>query len=559
MTDGRDTQDETSDSMTATVRRRQWWLLVLAAVAVGTAARAAFLWWSPLPATLDGFAYARHAADMLATATVRVDGVAADELVMTTLLATASELTGIDPLYLAQPLVACIGGMSVVSAVVLVRGLGRDLGWTTRRTYYTAVVAALGLAVSGMYLRRTGVPDEEAIGLLLLPLFTLAAARVIATRRAAWLMVFTVLTAIYPPLHNLSSLVAAFTLTALATIHVLRARMLRDVMVPVGLTLGVWTYVFGFYGVAELVGLQLTYSGLISEHVGAFLAWLVVLVVGVLWLRSTSRRAIRTLFAVGIGAGFLAAGANLVTPVFPGTIETPPLILGLVALYVVPVALFAWWLPTIVREQGDAAVAVALLLGPVALGWFTFSTSLTPEFFDAVLRVQVHAHIAAFVLAAAGAVSLASRRKPAGRVVVTALVVATVLSAPFAFVHIDTGTAPRTVHASEFDAVSFAVTGGQYAADHRLARVGSLYFDVPVSGSTGETYQWLGGGEPPDCLTLAQRTWTDAGAHFYPRPPRTLADARLDSYLASNSVVYSSGGVTETYGVLPRGESRTGC
>lgn len=541
------------------MNRRLWWLLVTAALAVGIATRAAFLWWSPLPATLDGFSYARLASAILSQDTLFVPGMASDELVFSILLATASELTGVRPLYLAQPLVAYLGGASVLSGIVLVRSIAADFGWDERRTFHASVLAALGLAVSGMYLRRTGVPDEEALGLLLLPLVILVAHRVIRTRRLAWAAIFGGLVAIYPPLHNLSSLVAAFTLTGLATLHIVDARDRREVLTALAVVGTFWAYFVAYYAVAARMGLQLTYTGVLRDHLGAFLAWGVVLLVGIIWVRSTSNNAIRLTFGFGVGVWFIAAGVNLFVPVFPGTIETPPLVLGLVALYVVPIAVVIWWVPEAVHQHGETRVVVALLLGPLLLGWFALSTALTPEFFDTVLRVQVHAHIAAFVLAAGAAVTVASRRPAAGRVLVGLLVLATVLSVPFAFVHLDTGTAPRTVHDSEFGAVAFATTGGQFAADHRLSRVGSLYFGVPIKGATGKTYQWLEGGPSPDCLTVAQRSWTTDGAHFYPRSPQTIPSSRLNDWLAQNSVIYTTGGVTETYAVLPGSESRSGC
>ena len=133
------------------MNRARWGLLVVAALAVGIAARAAFLWWSPLPATLDGFRYARLANHIVETGELFGSGVESDELVTTLVLGIGSELTGLRPLYLAQPLAATIGGASVLAGIVLVRGLGRTLGWADHRVFRASVLAALGLAVSGMY------------------------------------------------------------------------------------------------------------------------------------------------------------------------------------------------------------------------------------------------------------------------------------------------------------------------------------------------------------------------------------------------------------------------
>lgn len=530
---------------------RRRWLLVAAALATGVALRAAFLFWSPLPATLDGFKYARLADHLVRTGDPLGPGILSDEILTTVVLGIASELTGVPALRLAQPLAACVGGASVLAAVVLVRGLGRSFGWPARRTRHASVLAALGLAVGGLYLRRTGVPDEEALGLLLLPLFVLAAHRGLASRRPAWGVVVAVLALVYPPLHNLSSVAAAFALSALAVSHVTRATTPGELAAPVGLTAGFWAYVLGYFAVAERLGLGLTYSGLLRDHPGAFLAWVVVLVVGAAWLPTASRRAVRATVGVGFATLFVVVAANAVAPVFPGTVTTPPLVLGLTSAYVVPAALATWVLPSVLDRDGDAPAVVALLVGPLALVWFTLVTSPTPEFFDAVQRAQVQVHVAAFVLAAVAAVGTAARRPAAGRALVAALVLASVVTAPLAFVHLDTGTYPRTIHASEFEATTVALSAGTYASDHRLSRAAPLYYGGNASGVVGPTHTWLAGGPPPGCPTVAQRSWTTSGAHFFPTAPLTLAEPRLDRWLARNDLVYSVGGVMETYVVLP--------
>lgn len=536
------------------MKRRSWALVVATALAVGVAARAAVLLWSPLPATLDGFRYARLAGTLLGGPGLVSSGLESDELVTTLLLALGSAVTDVRPLYLAQPLVACAGGASVLAGLVLSRRLARSHGLSERRTRYAAVLGALGLAVGGMYLRRTGVPDEEALGLLFLPLFALSAHRFLSGRRLAWGAITVTLALAYPPLHNLSSIVAAFTLTALAAIHVTDATTRREVAVPLAVAGGFWTYFFGYYSVAPRVGLSLTYSGLVRDHPGALLAWLVLAAVGTVWLRSTGTRSLRSMFALGLGSAFLVVGANAVAPVFPGTITTPPLVLGLVSLYVVPVALVVWGLPLLTGREGDAPAVAALLVGPLALVWFALSTTLTPQFFGAVMRVQVHAHVAVAVVAGVAAVSAAARRPRIGRGLVVLLVVATLLTAPFAFIHLDTATAPRTVHSSEFEAASFASTAGTYASDHRLSRVGPLYYG-DVSGVVAPTRAWFAGGDLPACLTLVQRSWTTDGAHFYPTPPQTLSPERLDRLTARNDLVYSVGGTTETYVVAAGGNT----
>lgn len=524
--------------------RRGWPLVVGTVLAVGIAFRAAFLFWSPLPATLDGFRYARLAEGVLSSGQLVALDVQSDELVTTWLLATTSAVTDVGPLYLAQPVVACLGGASALAAVVLVRGLGRSFGWPDRRVRTAAVLAGLMLAIEGLYLRRSGVPDEEALGLLLLPLFALAAHRTFSTRRIAWGVPFVLLAGTYPLLHNLSSVAAAMTLTALAALHVRREPSRLTVLVAAGSTVGFWTYFFGYYAVAERYGLQLTYSGLIREHPGSFLAWIVLLAIAAAWLVSTTHLSQRATFATGFGILFVVVGVNVVQPIFPGTVRTPRLVLALVGLFVVPVALAAWGTPWVLRRGDDGHLVVALLVGPLVLVWFTLTTSLSPVFFDATMRAQSFAHVGVVALAAAVAVGVGSRHRMAGRALVLSLALVALLSVPLGFIHLDTASAPRTVHESEFRAATVAGSGGNYTSDHRLSRLWGLYHG-DARGSIGPTRTWLGGGPPPDCPTLATAEWTRTGAHFYPTEPLTLSEERYEGWKRTQNLVYSSNGYTE--------------
>jgi hypothetical protein len=530
--------------------RRGWPLVVFSVLAVAVAIRAAFLSWSPLPATLDGFRYARLAEGVLSTGQLVALDVEADELVTTWLLALSSAVTDVKPLYLAQPLVACLGGGSALAGVVLVRGVGRSFGWPTRRLRTAAVLAGLTLAIEGLYLRRSGVPDEEALGLLLLPLFALAAQRTFRSRRSAWAVLFVLLAATYPPLHNLSSVAAALTLTALGALHVRRDPSRETVLVAGGSIVGFWTYFFGYYSIAEQFGLGLTYSGLIREHPGAFLAWIVLLAVGVAWLYSTTHRPQRATFAAGFGLLFVVVGLNVVQPIFPGTVRTPQLVLAMVALFVVPVGMAAWGAAWLLRREGDGHLVVALLAGPLALVWFTLTTSLSPLFFDATMRAQSFAHFGVIALAAVVAVGVASRRRTAGRVLVVLLAVVAVLSVPLGFIHLDTATAPRTVHESEFSAATVAGTGGNYTSDHRLSWLWGLYHGEQ-RGSIGTTRTWLGGGPPPACPAVATEEWTRSGAHFYPTEPLRLTPERYHSWRTTGDLVYSADGYADVVVVHP--------
>lgn len=516
-----------------------------AAVVVAVAVRALFLHWSPLPATLDGFRYASLAVDVHTTGRVPVLAIDADELVTTLVLAVASEVTGVRPLSLAQPLVAVAGGVAALAGYVVVRTLGRSRNWSRTQIRRAGVLAVAALAVEGLFVRRTGVPDEEAFGLLLLPLFALAVHRAIQTRRRRWLATVVVVGGAYPLLHNFSGIAGALVATALAAAHVARSPDTRTVGVAVAIAGGYWAYFFGYFAVAKRLGLRLTYSGLITDHPGSLAAWVVVVAIGVAWLRVAAARGRQAAFGIPLVGFFLVAGANVVRPVFPGTLQTPMVVLALVAIYLIPVAVFLVGVPRVGR--GESTLVLALLAGPLALVLYTLTTALTPKFFGAVMRAQTFLHIAVFAVAAVAIVDTLADRRHLGRALAVVFLLAAVATAPLAFVHLDTGTAPRTVHESEFAAASFASQKlpGRYVSDHRLARAGDAYYRGTSAG-VGPVRAWLYGGPPPDCPTLAQYAWTTEAAHFYPSPAARLSTDEYRAWTRSVDVVYVVGGRTET-------------
>lgn len=575
-----------------TDRRRGLAFIAVATLAVGIATRAWPLYWSPYPATLDAFRYARLAGAML-DGTLPVAPLQADEVVFTSVHAFTAAATGVSPVYVAQPMVAVTGGASCLTAVALVARIGRERGWSTRRLRVAATVAGLGIAVEGLYLRRSGVPDEEAFGLLVVPLLAFVAWQALRTRRAAWWVPAVALALTMPPLHNMSGLVAGVTLTGIATAMLARAERLRDAVAALGLGLGYWTVYFSYALVAPSLGLQLTYSGLLSGTLGLFVAWLAAVAVIAAWARSASATALRVAWLLPVGGWFVLVGVNAVVPIYPGTVPSPDIVALLIGAYVVPVALVGVSIPD--GRQGTGLPTLAALLAPVALVYYGLTGTLTPQFFGYVIRVQSFAHLPAFVfvggavgallvqdrasgqrvtdaarrVAADGGVTAEGSRFPSedlatvGRVVV-ALVVAIALAAtlPVGYMDLDTGAIPSTTTPGEFQGVTHAerhVTG-PYATDHALSRVGVLYYpDTAATVAVRPIRSWLQGGPPPSCPVLAAEDWTTAGAHLYPAPPETLTRERYDRFLTERDVVYQSGGADPHALVLPQNQTAGSC
>lgn len=567
--------------------------VVLATLAVGIAARAWPLYWSPYPATLDGFRYAWLARTTLELGALPAGPMAADEVVFTAVLAVVSTVTGLPPVRAAQPLVAVTGGVSCLTAVALVARIGRERDWSRRRLRVAAAASGLGIALEGLYVRRSGVPDEEAFGLLLVPLLALAAWHALRSRRYAWWVPTIALALTLPPLHNMSGLVAGLTLTGLVAAALVRARDVRDGAVALALGAGFWVVYFGYAVVAPRVGLTLSYSGLLSGSLGLFVAWVVLTSVVVAWSRSASDSALRAVWLLPVGGWFVLVAVNAVVTVFPGTVPSPTLVLLLIGAYIVPVALVGVGIT--LGRRGTGIPVVAALLAPVALTYYALTATLTPDFFNLAIRVQSFAHLPAFVFIGAGMGMLVVRvtRAPSasesssggavatdagstsgatagstwnlatlGRAAVALLFVTSIIATvPLGYIDLDTGAAPSTTTPGEFRAVGFAErhVNGSYATDHALSRVAMHHYREPRAGEeVGPTRGWLQGGPPPDCPVLLGADWTTAGAHLFPAAPETLSQAQYDRFLAERNVVYSSSGADPHALVVPRGNT-TGC
>lgn len=538
-------------------RRHRYVVVCLAVFAVALAFRTLTLYWSPFPAALDGFDHAALARDTLASGQLPLDRIRADSFVFAGGLALVSALTDSRPVVMAQPVIAVLGAGSCLTAVAVVRRLGRRLALSGRRVRCAAVVAGFGLAAEGLYLRRTGVADEEAIGLLLVPLLAIAFHRALRTRRPAWIAVAAVLAISFPLLHTFSTLIAALTLLGVLATQLLRVPSRRLATVGLVFVGGFWAYFALYYEVAARVGLTVPYVGRVLAFPGLFGAWLIVLVVGVLWVRSARPRLQRAGLLGAVAVGYAVLVANVFVPVFPGTVTTPLPILALASLFVVPVVLASYRLPDVTADAGDGAVVVALLAAPAVQTFFSLTASLTPEFYGTVMRTQTFVHFPVFVLAALAAVGLptterfslgrlglANRLGSVRTVAVVLLLVSAALTAPLAFVDLDTATYPSTTTHEEFAAASFTATHvpGRWASDDPSARIGSLYYPDRAQASQAPVGSWLTGGSPPDCPVLSARSWTTSGAHLFPLAPATIPPARYRNWLADRDLVYATSG-----------------
>ncbi|GCF12113.1 hypothetical protein Harman_00480 [Haloarcula mannanilytica] len=553
-------------------------LLIVAVVAVAVAARLTTLHWTPLPSTLDGFGYVALARDTLETGTFPLTRFRADNIVFTAVLTLTGAITGERPLYIAQPVVAVTGAASCLTAMALVKRLAQSIRWRHSRTTLAMGIVGMGLAVEGIYLRRTGQTDEEALAFLLLPLFAIAVHRLLRTERyrRRWGAVVVVLFAAFPLLHTFSSLIVGLVLTGVLAAHLARIPSRRDAVTALAVVAGFWVYMWGYYRFAERSLLEVPYVDRISAYPGLFLAWVVVLVATLIWFQRTSARLQRATLGGAVGLWFLTLAANATQTVFPGTQTTPVGLLVLVVAFAVPVLFAVVGLPHASRDRRRIGpVVLALLLAPVVIVYFSLTASLTPEYYGTALRGQTFVHLPVFVLAGIGIAAVAYHRSPTpdgglgtsrthshriATVLTVVILVAAVVTMPIAFVNLDTFAFPTGATESQFAAATFTAdhVDEQWASDHPFSRIVALYYPGASNGTYQPVARWLGGGSKPTCPTLSRASWGTTGAHLFPAGSEKTTPAALEEWRYENDVVYDTRSLDSVYLVRPGG-NRTGC
>jgi hypothetical protein len=322
---------------------------------------------------------------------------------------------------------------------------------------------------------------------------------------------------------------------------------------------GSWVVFVGYFETASQLGVALTYTELVQPYLGLFVAWGLCLLFGSLWLQQARPRGQRLVVFLPIVGCFLIVAANAIRPVFPGTVPSPPRVLGLITLLAIPIGFAVVGLS--VRRASPDRATLALLIAPLVFVYYSLSASLTAPFFGAVMRVQSFAHVPALALAGIGVVTTVCRcyqravpwRRVASFMLVVLFVGSLVATLPLGYLNLDTGSAPSTTLASEFAATGFATEHlqGTFATDHSLSRV-VTHYHTPLApaqrtptggrGAYMPTRRWLTGGPPPACPVLTQRSWTTTGAHLFPAAPQRL-DARVyQQTLTQRSVIYAAGG-----------------
>ena len=543
--------------------RRRAGLALAALLGIALLLRAAPLYWSPHPSTLDGFHYAASAHAMVASGAIPFPD-RADDLFYTSLVAITGLVFETSTLRATQPAATVLGTGICVAGVALARRAVRESERLSVNASTVALAVAGLLAVEGVFLRRTTVPDSDIVGILftLLVAFTLHYAY--RTGYWRWYSITGLILLVFPTVHTFTTFIAAFVVTGLTARHVSRSLSVRSLVGGLVIAGGFWAYIAAYYRTAETaLSLVVPYVDRVTAYPGLFVAWAIVLIIGIVWLQHTSGRIRQVTYLAVVGVFFGVVTLNAITPIYPGTAQTPQLILVLVATLGV-VAVAAGFSLDLVEDYRSGVVLLALFCAPAAIIGFSLTASLTAEYFATALRAQTFLHFPVLAVAGVTIARLLARDTPSQdrqriRITLAAVVVlATIATVPLAFVNMDTGSAPSTTLDSEYESVEFASTRltAPWATDHSLSSVGGHSFGANASYTP--TAEWLSGGASPRCPVVSQHSWTTSGAHLFPNAPETVPPREYATWTGTRNVVYTANGLDPVTVSIPR-SGTAGC
>jgi hypothetical protein len=512
-------------------------------------ARGAILHWSPYPATLDGFFHLRSLELLSASGTIPTP-IDWDRVVMTAFLGSVREVLGVKALTLLQPLSAVLGLAPVLVGIVLVRRLAIAVhGLSSGQTRVAVALTGGVLAIEGLFVRRSGVPDEELLGLLFVPLVAYTFHRWLRTERWRWAVPSVVLLVVLPATHSLSTTVTLFTIGVITIVHTAAGwRLSVGLRAAGGLLFGL-ACALGYYWLATTAPtLTLSYADRLLSQPRLLGAWIVLLAAGVVWFVRTSARIQRVIVGGVLLSWIGVLAANLAQPVYVGTIPTPPLVLALVMPLTGLIAAAALGIDRVANRDARGTAVLGLFVAPIVLVNYFLTAGLSPDLFDAILRVQTFVHLPAAAIAGTfvatrftGVAGAGVRWRRWGRAAFAVVLLGAVVTAPLGVMALDTATVPGTTTPKAFAGAGFAATHvtGTWASDDQVQRVSGLYYDH--SAGVEPVARWARGGNAPQVPVVATPAWTDRGIHQYPRPPARVDADRFVAWRAERGVVYTTG------------------
>ncbi len=528
---------------------------IASVLSVATALRLIQLLLSSLPFNIDSFAQVAIAGDIVQSGQWMLDETSTNAYnikmpYLPLLLALTSSLTGLEPLTLAVPMVILISLIGILGLYALAYLITRQVA--------IAVSAALVLGLLGPYIYVSSTLMKEALALALLPLLVL-----LFLRRENMKMrgLAAVILLALPLIHHLSTMMAYGFVTLLILLQNAQAywagrwswrNLGLDLLLgPALFPLGLWYYIsvrmefFTSVWNPNEIALLLSTAVLVAAA-GLFLAsdrrarpWFAL---------SRSRRlpSLMDQKAIAIVGAFLLVVANYYRPLFPGTLNTSPLLLAIAAAYL-PLALLALVGINLHRmSRGPAKTAIlALVLVPLGIILYALLRGLDPLSHVLLYR---SVDFMDYGLAIAIGTALVARLSKARRTLVVIVALASLLATlPLAYGTEDSLQVQNTTYGYELAAMGWLAAAAPVnpQTDQRMGGVLSMYFSVRADSSLPSRLD-QGERPAPDSILLMEENWRTRGAQVHPRPFLAIEHEVFRRLVEDSHLIYQGGDSTVT-------------
>lgn len=529
---------------------RGHFITVASVISVATAVRLLQLLLSSLPLNIDSYAQISIAQGMLQTGHWSLSEGSANAYnqkmpFLPLLLATTSAVTGAQPLTLSIPLIILVSLAGILGIYALAYTLSRSRG--------VAAVSALVLALLGPYVFLSSTLMKEALALALLPILVLAFLRRQdgRMRGLAGLILITL-----PLIHHLSTLMGYGFISLTIVLQHAQAywrgrwswrRLTLDLILGPGLfSFAVWYYTY--------VRLEFFSDVWRTNEIALFLA--TALLVSSAGLLLMSHRRARPWFALSksrrlaslvdqktlviIGAILLVL-ANSRRALFPGTVLTSPLLLGVAVAYI-PLAVLALVGINVFRLSGGLgkAVILSLILVPFTVILFAFLRGLDPLSHTLVYRSF---DFLDYGLALGVGTALFRKMSSVRRAAIATVVsVALLTTLPLAYSTEALLQVQNTTYEYELSTIARLEEGGATTvlSDQRLGDV--MAMAAGIGGDRTLPFMIVQGRRlPPGSTLLLEEQWASRGAQVHPQPFLLIEEELLAGVIKENNLVYHSG------------------
>ncbi len=499
--------------------------------------------WSPYPYNIDGLGEASFSQSIYQTgglATPLDAGYWKSYIVkmpfLDVLIATVSNLAGVEPLLLAQPIIAAIGAMSCVAGALVVHMITES-----RRA---SVLSGMFLALLGTYVFCTASAWKETLGLAMMVVIAgLFLKRSDNRIRILLTMALLMMTFVH---HHSATITYIFFIIAASGEAFLAWRGKQwswknsaDILTGVSLFILAEVY----YG-----DIELPYYDFIKPETDLYLLISVLLAMIILTFillsgktATPKRQYLKIIIPLGAIALLLLTSTRSLFTGIPTT-ESGVLMFGVAyVLLAVPM----WFGAGIMLgpDQKSTPMLLAAILAPLTMIAFAFLRGLDPTSHMIVFRTFDFLDLGMAALFAGGVLILLKNLRRAVPVLVVVLLMILAATAPLAFQTQQLFGVQNQTYSYEVDS---------YQILKSLSNATSLDSDQRIGTSAGWLENFSGGSDLAYRIETGRATssyhwlvvegsWTSTGAQEFPFGQRVLEKQRFVDFLAEKNVILIAG------------------